>query len=332
MKVIRRPSQTHNSMALKQVRQSCASTAVTIGNFDGVHRGHEALLRHVSSTATAHQLVPTVITLHPHPKELFDPTFKLSRISTLRDRIIAMRNCGIEQVCILPFDKAMASLAPQDFVDEVLVSQLNVRQLWVGDDFRFGAKRAGDFALLQELGKTRNFEVHNIEQVQQDSERISSSAIRAALAEGQVATATALLGRPLTYSGHVRHGKKLGRTLGFPTMNLAFEGRASALTGILAVWVHGLEEKPLAAVASMGVRPTVEQSDQILLETFIPNWQGNAYGKLITVEVIAHLRPEQHFSDMDLMVQQMHKDTELAMQILHSKASRLEYHQTTIIS
>lgn len=313
MKIIRRP----------RPHSFAKGTALTIGNFDGVHSGHAELFRRVVSAARAQDLVPTVVTLHPHPKEFFNPAFKLDRISTLRDRMIEMKRCGIEQVCILPFNKQMATLNPEAFVLEVLMQQLNARQIWVGDDFRFGAKRAGDFALLKKLGEERGFTVNDLAEVQSDGSRVSSSNIREALKAGDVAKATYMLGHPLVYSGHIVHGKKLGRTLGFPTMNLRIAGRASALTGILAVWVHGLEPQPLPAVASMGVRPTVEQSDQILLETFIPDWQGNAYGKLLRIEVLAHIRPEQHFDSLDTMVEQMHKDTAKAMTLLAANQPKI---------
>lgn len=306
MKIIRRP----------RPHTFTQGTALTIGNFDGVHSGHAELFRRVVAAARALGLVPTVVTFHPHPKEFFSSSFKLDRISTLRDRVIEMKRCGIEQVCILPFDRTMSALSPEDFVQKVLLDQLNAKQVWVGDDFRFGAKRAGDFALLKQLGDAQGFVVNDLAEVQSNGTRVSSSNIRDALKAGDVAKATHMLGHPLVYSGHIIHGKKLGRTLGFPTMNLKITGRASALTGILAVWVHGLELKPLRAVASMGVRPTVEESDQILLETFIPDWQGNAYGKLLRIEVLAHIRPEQHFDSLDTMVTQMHQDTAKAMALL----------------
>lgn len=306
MKITRRPRPHH----------FVQGTALTIGNFDGVHCGHAELFRRVVSAARAEGLVPTVVTFHPHPKEFFNPDFKLDRISPLRDRIIEMKRCGIEQVCILPFNASMARLSPEAFVQEVLLKQLNAKQVWVGDDFRFGARRAGDFALLKQLGEQAGFSVNDLAEVKTDGMRVSSSNIREALKAGEVAKATRMLGHPLVYSGHIIHGKKLGRTLGFPTMNLKIAGRASALTGILAVWVHGLEDKPLPAVASMGVRPTVEQSDQILLETFIPNWKGDAYGKRLRIEVLAHIRPEQYFDSLDALVTQMHKDTEQAMALL----------------
>jgi riboflavin kinase/FMN adenylyltransferase len=306
MKIIRR----------LQPHKLAKGTALTIGNFDGVHSGHAELFRRVVSAAREHNLTATVVTLRPHPKEFFNPNFKLNRISTLRDCIYQMQSCGIDQVCILPFDNKMAGLCPESFIQDIVLNQLNAKQIWVGDDFRFGAKRKGDFNLLKQLGNSLGFRVNDLAEVKNQGVRVSSSGIRAALNTGNISKATQLLGHPLVYSGHIIHGKKLGRSLGFPTMNIRIDGRACALNGILAVWVHGLEKKPLPAVASMGIRPTVEQSDQILLETFIPDWQGNAYGKLLHIEVRAHIRPEQHFDSLELMVTQMHKDTAKAMALL----------------
>lgn len=329
MRFVRRPtpqpSQEVNRKAAASSSEAGrgAGSAITIGNFDGVHRGHQTLLKQVAQEAREHGLVPTVLTLSPHPRELFDPSFRLARISTLRDRVSAMKAAGIEQICILPFDRQIAALPASQFVEDILVKQLNMKSLWVGDDFRFGAGRQGDLSLLKSLSSQMGFKVKELPEVQKEGARVSSSNIRKALTEGNVALAASLLDRPLCYSGRVLHGKKLGRTLGFPTMNLAFKGKASALSGILAVWVHGLDSRPMAGVASLGVRPTVEQSDKILLETFIPNWSGNAYGKLIQVEISAHLRPEKHFSDMDLMVQQMKLDTKLALDWLANNPSRL---------
>lgn len=325
MKVIHRLATQPKTGQFGTTKARRPATALTIGNFDGIHRGHSALLQHVSMTAKEKGLIPTVITLEPHPKELFNPTFKLPRISCLRDRLALMKMCGIEQVCILPFNWQLAKLSPNEFIQNILVDQLNAKQLWVGDDFRFGANREGDYKLLCNMAETFNFQVEHILEVQNQGQRISSSLIRQALLHGNVKDAVQWLGHPLTYSGHVLHGKKLGRTLGFPTLNLHFKAGCSALTGVLAVWVHGLEETPLPGVASMGKRPTVEESDVTLLETFLPKWQGDAYGKLITVEVIEHLRHEEKFADLSLMQKTMHQDTEQALSILKKKPAMLNY-------
>ncbi len=325
MKVIRRLSQLNPESLNAQFAPLSTGTALTIGNFDGIHRGHSALLQHVSMTAKQKGLLPTVVTLNPHPKELFNPNFKLARISCLRDRLALMAMCGIEQVCILPFNWQLAKLSPIDFIQSILVNQLRAKQIWVGDDFRFGAHREGDYPLLCKLAHSFDFQVEHILEVQHQGQRISSSLIRQALLHGNINDAVQWLGHPLTYSGHVQHGKKLGRTLGFPTLNLRFNAGYSALTGVLAVWVHGLEDKPLPGVASLGNRPTIEESGVTLLETYLPNWQGNAYGKLITIEVIEHLRHEEKFSDLAQMQQQMHRDTNRALAILKQKPAVLNY-------
>ena len=208
MKIIRRP----------RPHSFAKGTALTIGNFDGVHSGHAELFRRVVSAARAQDLVPTVVTLHPHPKEFFNPAFKLDRISTLRDRMIEMKRCGIEQVCILPFNKQMATLNPEAFVLEVLMQQLNARQIWVGDDFRFGAKRAGDFALLKKLGEEHGFTVNDLAEVQSDGSRVSSSNIREALkdireASKSIRNASNRLATHLSHTGNVLPGQAFNLAL-----------------------------------------------------------------------------------------------------------------------
>lgn len=315
MRIIRRPS----------LPVALQGTALTIGNFDGVHLGHTELFREVVRAARLHGLVPTVVTFSPHPKEFFHTNFRLDRIASLRNRIMIMKKHGIEQVYILPFNTALATLSPEHFVKHILVQQLQAKHIWVGDDFRFGAKRAGNFAQLKALGSTHGFEVHDLPEVHLDGTRVSSSTIRDALKDGLVEKATRMLGHPLVYSGHVVHGKKLGRTLGFPTLNIPIKGRANALQGVLAVWVHGLTNSPLPAVASLGIRPTVEESSQILLEVYIPNWEGNAYGQRIHVEIQCHIRPENRFDTLDDMVKQMHEDTKQALALLAHKTPQTTY-------
>jgi riboflavin kinase/FMN adenylyltransferase len=207
--------------------------------------------------------------------------------------------------------------------------------VWVGPDFRFGAGRAGTINTLKTLGAQYGFTVHTQPVVQQAGRKVSSSAIRQALAQGNVPAAQQLLGHPLVYSGHVVHGQKLGRTLGFPTLNVRINSKASALTGVLAVRVHGLESTPLNGVACLGLRPTVVNSSQLLLETYLPHWPNaqtlyghdpidhrqhpeNAYGRCIAVEVVAHLRAEQHFANLNDMVEQMHQDTATSMALLNN--------------
>ena len=306
MLIIRRPS-------LSSTR---APSAVTIGNFDGVHLGHQALFEHIADTAKAKGLIPTVLTFSPHPREFFSPTAAPQRISTLRDKLCWMKQSGVQQVMIAPFDRALSSQSPEEFVKRVLRDGINAKHVWVGDDFRFGHKRAGDYETLLQLSETYGFTVEHIASVLLDNHRISSTEVRQSLSAGHIEQAVAGLGHPLTYSGRVIHGKKLGRTLGFPTLNLRVGGKKSALSGILAVWVHGLAEQPLPGVASLGVRPTVDSDGEVLLETFVFDWQGHAYGKQVTIEVVKHLRPELKFDGLESLTVQMHEDARQARAVL----------------
>ncbi len=291
-------------------------SAVTIGNFDGVHLGHRALFEHMAQTAERLALTPTVMTFAPHPREFFAPQAAPARIATLRDKLSWMRNAGVKQVMIAPFDRKLSQQSPEEFVRTALVDGLNTKHLWVGDDFRFGHKRSGDFDVLTTLGAQYGFAVERIASVLLDNHRVSSTEVRQSLESGDLNHARAGLGHPLTYSGHVIHGKKLGRTLGFPTMNLRVGGHKSALTGILAVWVHGLGSHPLPGVASLGVRPTVESTGEVLLETFVFDWSGDAYGKTVTIEVVKHLRPELKFDGLAALTEQMNEDARQARAVL----------------
>jgi len=201
-------------------------------------------------------------------------------------------------VIVEHFNAHFASLTPQEFIQQVLVDGLHVKWLMVGEDFCFGAKRAGNIKTLEEAGKQYGFEVVTLPAVQNKGVRISSSAVRAALAAGDFSEANDLLGHPYRISGHVVHGQKLGRTIGFPTLNLRIAHHRPALTGIFIVQVHGLSEQPLPAVASLGVRPTVDDSGRVLLETHVFDYQGNAYGKVVQIEFLQKLRDEEKYSDL----------------------------------
>jgi riboflavin kinase / FMN adenylyltransferase len=289
---------------------------VSIGNFDGVHCGHSQLFQQMVKTAKEQNLRSCVVTFEPHPKTFFYPELAPARINRLRDRCAWIATCGIDEVYILRFNQTLAELSPQAFIESVLLKQLNTQHLWVGDDFRFGHNRQGNFDTLKQAGAIHKFKVNAIASVQHNQQRISSSVIRQFLQSGNIDAATAALGHPLTYSGHVLHGEKLGRTLGFPTLNLSLGKEPSALSGILAVWVHGLAPKPLAGVASLGTRPSVKSNGQYWLETFVLNWNGDAYGKNINIEVVQYLRPEAKFAELDALVAQMKQDTEKAGALL----------------
>lgn len=289
-----------------------APCALTIGNFDGVHRGHQALLAHVRSAAAALGLEAAVMTFEPHPREYFarrmgDLSKAPARIANLRDKLNDLEDAGIDRVIVEHFNEHFAAMSPRDFIERVLVDGLHVKWLMVGDDFRFGARRAGDIAMLVEAGREFGFDVHTLPAVMHGDRRISSSAVREALLAADFAATSELLGHPYAMSGHVIHGQKLGRTLGFPTMNLRVAHRP-ALSGIFVVQVHGLADEPLPAVASLGVRPTVEDAGRMLLEVHVFDYAGHAYGKLVRVEFLAKLRNEEKYVDLPTLTAAIDND------------------------
>jgi riboflavin kinase/FMN adenylyltransferase len=283
--------------------------ALTIGNFDGVHRGHQAMLARLIEGAEDLRLVPAVLTFDPHPREFFAPHAAPPRLSSLRTRLEAFRRLGVQRTIVARFDQRMAALAPEQFIADVLVRALDVCWVLVGDDFRFGQGRRGDLALLR--AHARTFSVEAMHTVNIGGERASSSAVRAALAAGDLTRAGALLGRPYTIAGRVAHGDKLGRGLGFPTANLPLR-RAPPLSGIFAVRVHGLGGAARTGVASLGVRPTVKRDGQPLLETFIFDFDAPIYGRRIAVEFLHKLRDEARYPDLATLTRQIRADAEEA--------------------
>ncbi len=274
-------------------------TALTIGNFDGVHRGHQALLRRVVEAARARQLVPAVMTFEPHPREFFAAAQAPARVANLRDKLAVMKQCGVERIFVQHFNRRFSLLSPAAFVQDVLIDGCAVRWLVVGDDFRFGARRAGDVSLLREYAARGAFEFEVMQTIADNGERISSTAVRAALAGGDLARASALLDRPYAISGRVLHGRRLGRSLGFPTLNLKIDPARPALRGIFAVRVHGLDAHAVAGVASIGLRPTIDDDGRWLLEVHLFDFTEVVYGKLVTVEFVQKLRDEQKYETLD---------------------------------
>jgi riboflavin kinase/FMN adenylyltransferase len=289
-----------------------APCALTIGNFDGVHRGHQALLAHVTASAHRLGLEAAVMTFEPHPREYFaqrsgDLSKAPARIANLRDKLESLSNAGVDRVIVEHFNEHFASMSPRVFTERVLVEGLHVKWLMVGDDFCYGARRAGNVALLAEAGQEHGFVVESLPAVLHEATRISSSAVRAALAKGDFAGTRALLGHSYSMSGHVIHGAKLGRTLGFPTLNLRVAHRP-ALAGIFVVQVHGLADGPLPAVASLGVRPTVEDAGRMLLEVHLFDWNQACYGKLVRVEFLRKLRDEEKYIDLPTLTAAIDRD------------------------
>ncbi|HJV74955.1 MAG TPA: bifunctional riboflavin kinase/FAD synthetase [Noviherbaspirillum sp.] len=296
---------------------SRAPCALTIGNFDGVHRGHQALLARVREAASRLGVEAAVMTFEPHPREFFaqlagDASRAPARIANLRDKLQALSNAGIDRVIVEHFNAHFASMSPQDFIEKVLVQGLHVKWLMVGEDFCFGAKRAGNVAMLIEAGKKYGFQVEAMPTITNNGMRISSSAVRNALAQSEFAFAAQLLGHPYSISGHVMHGKKLGRTIGFPTLNLRIAHKRPALSGIFVVQVHGLADHPLPGVASLGVRPTVEDSGRVLLETYIFDYAQQCYGKVVQIEFLKKLRDEEKFIDLPTLTAAIECDAQQA--------------------
>ena len=291
---------------------------MTIGNFDGVHLGHQAILDRVRAHATDQGLLATVMTFSPHPRAFFAalsgrPELAPAKISTLRDKIERLSQHGMEQIVLTRFNERLAGMAPDEFIRHLLVDGLNTRWLLVGEDFRYGHKRSGDIDLLRRMGRELGFDVETIADIPDASgRRISSSELRKALAEGDLTRAAALLGGPYRITGHVGHGQKLGRSIGYRTLNQRVPENCALRNGVYVVQVHGLAAEPLPGVASLGVRPTVQESGRRLLETHLFDCNVDAYGKLAAVEFIRFLRDEQKFPDLTTMIAAIDEDARRA--------------------
>ena len=307
-----------------QHRQLAPSCALTIGNFDGVHRGHQAMLALLKNEAQ-HRGVPScVMTFEQHPRDFFaeqlkKPELAPARIATLRDKLNELAACGIDQCVVLPFNQQLAAQSAQSFVEEILVKGLGVKYVLVGDDFRFGAKRAGDYAMLDAAGSQLGFDVARMNSYEVRGLRVSSSAVRETLLRGDMAATAQLLGRAYAISGHVVHGRKLGRELDCRTLNLRFSHWKPAASGIFVVQVHGLDAQPLQGVANLGIRPSLDPNDvnggRVLLETHCLDWPASlgvdgGYGKIIRVELLHKLHDELKYDGLDALMQGIHQDCE----------------------
>ncbi len=302
-----------------QMAQACA---LTIGNFDGVHRGHQAMLALLNNEAR-HRGVPScVMTFEPHPRDFFaqqhqQPELAPARIATLRDKLNELAACGVDQCVVLPFNPTLAAQPPQAFIEDVLVKGLGVKYVLVGDDFRFGAKRAGDYNMLDAAGAVQGFDVARMNSYEVRGLRVSSSAVREAMGRGAMQEVAQLLGRPYAISGHVVHGRKLGRELNCRTLNLRFSHWKPAASGIFVVQVHGLTDLPLGGVANLGIRPSLDPTDvnggRVLLETHCLDWPDSlgaegGYGKIIRVELLHKLHDELKYDGLDALMKGIHQD------------------------
>lgn len=288
-------------------RLSQDACALTIGNFDGVHRGHQAMLALLHNEAQHRGLKTCVMTFEPHPRDYFaavtnKPELAPPRIATLRDKLTELSRCGMDECVVLPFNAQLASMSANDFIHKVLYQGLRASYVLVGDDFRYGAKRTGDYAMLDAAGSTLGFDVARMMSYEVHGLRVSSSEVRDALNKGDMDMAAKLLGRPYSISGHVLHGQKLGRELGFRTLNLKFDHAKPACSGIFCVEVLGLGAEPVQGVASFGVRPTIEDKGRVLLEVHLLDRDiGDAYGKLVAVNLLHKLHDERRYDGLEAL-------------------------------
>ena len=283
-------------------------TALTIGNFDGVHLGHRALLARLRTVSARENLLPAALTFEPHPREFFARETAPARLSTLREKLELIAEEGVALTYVCRFNSRFAALSAEEFIEHILVGSLRVKHLIVGDDFRFGAGRRGNFSLLREAGERYGFQVEAIDGVTVEGERASSSAVRNALAEGRLDGATHLLGRPYSIDGRVVHGDKMGRQLGFATANIRIKHDKPPLLGVFVAEVLGLSDKPLQGVANLGFRPSAAQVARPLLEVHLFDFSADIYGRHINVRFLHKLRNEMKFPNLDALKVQIAAD------------------------
>lgn len=287
------------------------NVAVTIGNFDGVHLGHQALLQELRAVAAPRGLETAVVIFEPHPREFFTPQQAPARLTSLREKLELFATLGVDRVHVCRFDAVFAKKSAEDFI-HALHDKLHAKFVLIGDDFRFGSGRAGDFALVQKIGEQRGFEVAAVHSVLHEGVRISSTAIRAALAEGRLNVARNYLGRPYSISGSVVHGDATGRRLGYPTANVLMKHNLPPLKGVYVVLAHAEGMGVLQGVASLGVRPTLKDDAKAVLEVHLFEFAQQIYGKHLRVEFLQKLRDEQKFKGLDELTRQIALDVDNA--------------------
>lgn len=291
----------------RHIAPSARPVALAIGNFDGVHLGHQAILAQLCARAVADGMSPSVMTFEPHPREFFSPSAAPTRLTSLREKLELFAESGVERVYLCRFNKKFAGIDAQRFMQDVL-GEMNVRMIMVGEDFRFGAARTGGVPELRAQG----FGVESLADVTVDGARVSSTAIREALAAGNLALAERLLGRPYSISGHVAHGDKLGRQLGYPTANIYMLHERPPLLGIYAVKLSGLDGQALPGVASLGVRPTTKVQGKPLLEVHLFDFDRDIYGRHVRVHFLKKLRDEAKFPNLEALKRQIAADEQAA--------------------
>ncbi|MCU7938977.1 MAG: bifunctional riboflavin kinase/FAD synthetase [gamma proteobacterium symbiont of Bathyaustriella thionipta] len=304
---------------LSRQKQGCVAT---IGNFDGVHSGHQHILAQLAEKAQASQLPSIVITFEPQPQEFFVPQRSPARLTRFRDKAEVIADCGIDKLLVIHFNESFSQLSAEHFVQQILVDKLGIRYLQVGDDFQFGKGRSGSFATLLESGKEFDFDVENTPTFSLDNERVSSTCIRQALETGNMELTRQLLNRPYWMSGHIQHGAKRGRTIGFPTANVPLHRETPAVSGVFAVRLWGKDlgicketiehandasRQGINGIANIGYRPTVD-GQKGLLEVHLFDFKGDLYGKLVHVDFLHKIRDEMKFDSFEILKEQILKD------------------------
>jgi len=298
------------------------AAVLTIGNFDGVHRGHQALLTRLTSHARGLGLPAAVMTFEPHPREFFVPESAPTRLTSLREKLALLEACGINRVHICRFNARLARQSAEEFIDRNLVKGLAVRHLIVGDDFRFGKGRTGDFSMLRTLGAARGFTVEAMQTVDFEGERVSSSAIREALADGDLGHAARLLGRTYAIAGRVVHGDKRGRTIGFPTANVQLKRNRPPFCGVFAVEVGGIGAGVRPGVANVGYRPTVDNTQRASLEVHLLDFDADLYYAHLMVRFVCKLRDEMKFDGLATLSNQIARDVDAARDLFDSRTKQ----------
>lgn len=320
MKLVRGLHNLDVAGPLSAARGTAHGCVVTVGNYDGVHLGHQQMIRVVRRRAAELGCAATVLVFEPSSKEFIDPAGAPPRLTRWREKYLALAAHGIDRLVTLRFDDHMRAMSPQCFVEELLVEGLGARHVVVGNDFRYGAKAEGTIHSLRAAGAVHGFGVEQVDAYIVDGVRVSSTAVRERLEHGDCAGAARLLGHRYRMMGRVVHGAALGRTLGFPTANLRLLRRKSPLGGILAVRVFGIGDAPLNGVASLGTRPTVNGVEP-LLEVHVFDFDGDLYGRAIEVEFVAKLRDEAKFASLDDLMVQMKLDAAQARDLLTKVSS-----------
>ena len=292
---------------LHNIRPDHHGCVATIGNYDGVHLGHQAVIGQLSEKSAELRLPSVLIIFEPQPQEFFSPASVPTRLTRFREKIQSLRRFAVDRVLCIRFNKKFASMRAEDFIKQILVDALGVRYLVVGDDFQFGAGRQGNFAMLQQAAKQYDFQLVNMHSFLIDGQRVSSTLIRQHLEAGELAAAEKLLGRPYRMSGRVAHGDKRGREFGFPTANIHIHRKAAPVAGIFAVEVYGLDEEPIIGAASIGTRPTVDGTTCIL-EVYLLDFDQQIYGRHLHVNFVKKLRDEKHFDSLDELITAIESD------------------------